>query len=191
MKVILILLLLTLTLKGTCQDTSFRLYGYNPCAKEVQRINFFGLEKDGITYSIEDTTGVLLLRDIGEYTLTYVIDNIDTSQLGKVYDISRAGVFTDTLQMISIYECVEPVSHPDFVGYCCCEEKCEGYEVDYYTNGNKRIEGYFQEGVPINDVKIYYPNGTLKQLNKFNKTGKLKKKVYYDKQGNVEKVESY
>ena len=84
-----------------------------------------------------------------------------------------------------------PTSHPDLIGYCCCQVKCEGEQVEYDSNGNKRIEGCFKEGIQQGELKIYYLGGELKQVDKYNKKGRLKKRVLYDETGKIERSETY
>jgi hypothetical protein len=171
--------ILTFTLLIACfcsfAQVEFRLYGYSPCLKEVRRIDFFGLEKNDVTISAKDTAGVLLLKDTGIYVLSYALERIDSTQLGKKYHIKSFGNFSDTLHLLSIEPCLEPISHPRFIGYCCCDKKCEGAIVDYYKNGNKRIEGFFKSGTPIGRLKFYHPNGKLSMIKKYSKKGRLVK----------------
>lgn len=174
------------------QDIQVMLYGYSTCTKEVRQMHSFGLIKDGITYSVSDSTGILTLKEGGKYVLRYVFDDIDTTQLGRVYDLQLGKeVFRDTLSLTSIRACLEPTSHPNFIGYCCCGEKCEGEQVEYYSNGNKHIEGSFKEGIPQGELKIYYYSGQLKQVDKYNKRGYLKKRILYHQNGKVESSETY
>ncbi|HEU5292148.1 MAG TPA: hypothetical protein VFU05_15970 [Cyclobacteriaceae bacterium] len=175
MKNILTLILSTICFFGFGQ-TRFELYSYDPCSKEVKAIKFFGLKKEGIALSRQDTSGILLLRDTGVYVLSYVIDDIDSTQLGKKYHIKSVKNFSDTLRLLSIKQCLEPISHPNFVGYCCCDEKCEGKQVDYYQNGFKRIEGNFKKGKPVGELIFYHPNGEISEVHKYNKKSKLVKK---------------
>lgn len=168
------------------------LYGFYPCSKQVRQLSSFGLIKDGVTYSVTDSSGILSLKERGKYALDYVLEDIDTTQLGRVYDFQmNQKIFRDTLVLTSIQACLEPTSHPDFIGYCCCGEKCEGEQVEYYSNGNKRIEGCFKEGIPQGVLKIYYPNGELKQVDKYSKKGRLKKRILYDEAGKEKSSENY
>lgn len=170
-----------------CQDISFNLYGYDPCTHKYAKIDFFGLEKNESVFSVEDTSKTIFLKDTGVYILSYAIAFIDTTQIGKEYLINSLGNYSDTLQLISIDICYKTSSYVDFFGFCCCGEKCNGFQVDYFANGKKRIEGYFKEGLPIGSLKFYYPSGELKQIDKYNKDGKLKKRIYFDIHGNVQK----
>jgi antitoxin component YwqK of YwqJK toxin-antitoxin module len=178
MKINLILVFLLLSLQGICQDVLLNLYCYNPCNKEVKKIHFFGVKKDNKVFSVEDSTGVLQLKDIGVYTLSYALDMIDSTQLGKEYHFNSIGSYSDTLKLMSINSCLEPTSHPNFIGYCCCgDEKCEGKQIDYYANGNKRIEGFFNKGKPIGELIFYKRDGSINYIEKYNKKGKFKKKI--------------
>jgi len=182
-KIYLIFLLLPLQVLG--QNITFTLYSYNPCTRKINKIKFFGLKNGDKVFSVDDTSGVLNLKKIGVYSLSYVIDMIDSSQLGKEYNIKTAGNYSDTLRLMTIISCLEPISSPNFIGYCCCNKKCEGQQVDYYANGNKRIEGFFKKGRPVGELNFYYPTGQLKLIEKYNKRGKLLKKTQYDKNGNL------
>jgi hypothetical protein len=168
---------LLLSLPGFSQNISFVLNSYNPCSKEVKKINFFGLKKSDKIFSVDDTSGILRLKDTGIYVLSYAVDMIDSSQLGKKYHIRAIENYSDTLRLMSIYSCLEATSHPRFIGYCCCNEKCEGFQTDYYANGNKRIEGSFIRGKPIGKLIYYNRNGSINYVEKYNRKGKLKKKI--------------
>lgn len=158
----------------------FCLYGYDPCSKTKRKIDFFGLKKNEADFNTTDTTGVLMLKDTGTYILSYVMDNIDSIELGKKYYINSIESISDTLRLVKIGLCIEPTSHPNFIGYCCCDQKCKGTQIDYYKNGNKRIEGFFREGVPIGKLKLYYPNGKLRMVKKYSKKGKYLKTFTYN-----------
>lgn len=168
---------LFLALQSFSQGVSFTLNSYDPCSKEVKKINFFGLKKSDKIFSVDDTSGILLLKDTGIYVLSYAVEMIDSSQLGKKYYIRATGNYCDTLRLISIYSCLEATSHPRFIGYCCCNEKCEGFQIDYYANGNKRIEGNFIRGKPIGNLIYYNKDGSINYVEKYSKRGKLKKKI--------------
>ena len=157
----------------------FTLYGANPCSGKANKIEFFGLKKNGLTSNVTDTTGVLILQDTGTYVLSYVMEKIDSSELGKKYEIRSVQNFSDTLRLIKISACQETTSHPNFFGYCCCDQKCEGLQIDYYENGNKRIEGFFKEGLPMGKLKFYSSNGKLSMVKKYSKKGKLIKTYTY------------
>ena len=60
--------------------------------------------------------------------------------------------------------------------YYKCKELCRGHEIDYYKNGNKRLEGRFKKGWP-RVLKYYGKNGDLLKTEKFDRHGTLTKTV--------------
>jgi hypothetical protein len=156
-------------------QVKFKLFGYDPCSKEVRRIESFGLKMGDRSFNPTDTSSLLL--DSGVYILSYVIEKIDSSQLGKKYYIKSIGVFGDTLRLLSISPCIEPTTSPNFSGYCCCNKKCEGRQIDYYQNGNKRIEGNFIDGKPVGRLIFYHLNGNVREVHKYSRKGRLRSKT--------------
>jgi hypothetical protein len=61
--------------------------------------------------------------------------------------------------------------------YFICEQICDGYCVDYYDNGNKRVEGYFVKGLPKKKLVYYNPDGTKEYIEKYSKKGTLIKTI--------------
>ena len=56
-----------------------------------------------------------------------------------------------------------------------CEEICNGYVEDFYQNGNIRIKGKFNQGLPQGKLYYYSEDGELLKIEKYNKKGKFKK----------------
>ena len=67
--------------------------------------------------------------------------------------------------------------------YLNCNKICEGKETDYYSNGNKRLEGNFENGKP-SEIKFYRENGTFESQEIY-KLGTLNKSRvnYFDENG--------
>lgn len=170
------ILLIYSTLFGQIE---FRLYSYDPCSSQVRKVEFFGLKTENNVLSVTDTAGRILLKDTGIYKLSYAMATIDTMQLGKQYHINSTENFSDTLRLLKIESCMELTSHANFIGYCCCNDKCEGIQIDYYENGSKRIEGLFRSGVPSGELKIYSPDGRLSIVKKYSKQGRLLKIITF------------
>lgn len=61
--------------------------------------------------------------------------------------------------------------------YFICEQICDGYCVDYYDNGNKRVEGCFVKGLPKKKLVYYNPDGTKEYIEKYSKKGTLIKTI--------------
>ena len=160
------------------QDIKYNLMLKRPCTGEVENAIIYYLEKSGKQFSISDSVGTILLKEPGRYKLFAYMLGAEQEVLVK------KGVNRDTLTMVKIEECLEPVGHPSFIGYCCCDlTKCQGKQVDYYNNGNKRIEGNFKDGIAKGKVIYYYPDGKIEKIRVYNKKGILKREIRYDRNG--------
>lgn len=60
--------------------------------------------------------------------------------------------------------------------YFNCKELCIGHVIDYYKNGNKRLEGRFKKGWP-RILKYYGKNGNLLKTEKYDRHGTLTKTI--------------
>lgn len=57
--------------------------------------------------------------------------------------------------------------------YLDCSGLCEGYCVDYYKNGNKRLEGNFSNGRPLGKLIFYDESGNISYIEKYSKKRSL------------------
>jgi hypothetical protein len=158
-----IALLLILDDSSFGQNISFQLFRRNQCDGSVEKFGFYSLKKDATRFGPTDTTYSCYLKDTGTYKLDFYGEE-------RVYHFNDSnGKYFDTLNFPKIEECYQ--MHV-FVGYCCCNEKCNGLQIDYYTNGNKRMEGLFNNGKAVGALKFYYPNGHLRRIEKYSRKGK-------------------
>jgi hypothetical protein len=68
--------------------------------------------------------------------------------------------------------------------YLNCDKVCNGTETDFYSNGNKRTEGTYVNGKPI-ERKEYWESGELHAHYFYdNFTIEYKKVIFYDENGN-------
>ncbi|PZX37816.1 hypothetical protein LX97_02911 [Nonlabens dokdonensis] len=75
--------------------------------------------------------------------------------------------------------------------YLNCEKVCDGKETDFYVNGNKRTEGTYKNGKPI-EIKEYRKNGTLRaQYFYENLTLNYNRVNYYDENSDLEEYQIY
>ena len=170
------------------QEIRFEPYVRDKCRDTIEKIDFFVLQKDGIKYYPKNNEGFVVLKEKGEYELSALY-----FEKKMRYNFNHYGTIRDTLNESTINECYNLYTRPVFYGYCCCDERCDGKKVDYYANGMKRIEGFFVKGVPIGEVKKYYRNGRLKELEKYNKKGELKwkKEFVYYQNGALKQLKKY
>jgi hypothetical protein len=159
------------------QEIKYNLMLKNPCSGEVEHALLYYLKKSDSVYDITDTIGTIILKKPGKYRLYSMMIGME-QEVDIDFEMNK-----DTLDIRKIEECLEPTSHPKFLGFCCCDKKCEGKQNDYYNNGVKRISGEFKNGLPIGKVTWYYPNGKIKEIWIYTKKGILKRKIKYDKSG--------
>ncbi|TGV00223.1 toxin-antitoxin system YwqK family antitoxin [Flavivirga rizhaonensis] len=75
--------------------------------------------------------------------------------------------------------------------YFNCDKICDGKETDFYANGNKRTEGTYENGKPI-EIKEYRQNGKLRaQYFYDNLTLDYKKVDYYNENGDLDEYQIY
>lgn len=157
-----------MSIVSIAQEIRFELFIRDNCNDTVQKVPFFSLQKNDGNFYPKNNDGIVILKEKGVYELsTIFFDEV------RRYTIEDFGIIKDTINMPKIKQCFEPTSNPSFVGYCCCCKKCEGKKIDYYANGNKRLEGCFKKGKPIGKLKMYYSDGSLRQVDKYNKKGRL------------------
>ena len=161
------------------QEIKYNLIIQDPCTNQFDYGLLYQLEKAGRQYIISDIKGTISLKETGKYRLISNVHGID-----KVVHI-KYGENIDTLKTQRIFECLEPVSHPKFVGFCCCENKCNGFQQDFYYDGTLRIEGNFKNGLAVGKLKFYHQNGMVQEIREYNKKGVLRRTDYFDEQGNI------
>jgi hypothetical protein len=75
--------------------------------------------------------------------------------------------------------------------YLNCEKVCDGKETDFFANGNKRTEGTYKNGKPI-EIKEYQKSGILRaQYFYENLTLNYNRVDYYDENGDLEEYQIY
>ncbi|WP_225037278.1 toxin-antitoxin system YwqK family antitoxin [Winogradskyella sp. SM1960] len=75
--------------------------------------------------------------------------------------------------------------------YLNCDKVCDGIETDFYSNGNKRLEGNFKNGKPI-EIKDFRPNGKLLTQTYYeNLTLNYERVNYFNENGELTEYEIY
>ena len=160
------------------KNSQFELFGLNPCTNEVEKIKFYELRNGDVRIKPTDTTGICRIED-GDYELVWVMANFTLNEEYpyKVKITSSKKYGADTLRLEAISKCYEVIASNPWSGFCCCGEPCEGYQVDYYKNRNKRIEGNFNKGKPKGKIVYYQPDGKISYVEVYSRKGILKKTV--------------
>ena len=136
---------------------------------------------------IEPEFEVLYVSDLN-YDLLTVYKEIDNWVLQYSTTLKTKN---DTIRIPKILFAGGNELHSKRWTYLNCEKVCNGKETDFYENGNKRTEGTYSNGKPI-EIKEYRDNGILRaQYFYENLTLKYKRIDYYDENGNLEEYEIY
>ncbi len=168
------------------QEIRFEPYVRDKCRDTIEKPTYFVLRKDSVNYFPKKNKNFIVIKEKGIYKLSTLYFDVK-----KQYNFNHYGIIKDTLNELTIRKCY--IRPPFYVGYCCCDKECEGKKVDYYANGIKRIEGFFVNGRPIGEVRKYYRDGKLKELEKYNKKGRLKwiREFVYYKNGRLKQFRKY
>ncbi len=89
----------------------------------------------------------------------------------------------DTLTIPKILFETDNDSETKYSKYLKCDKVCNGYEVDYYENGNKRLEGNFLNGNAIWETEFERDGSSIKYY--YDKTNRYTKWEYYDQNGTI------
>ncbi len=174
MKPIYPLVITILLLCGLCahgQEIKLNVISFNPCSSTYENEILITLFKHNEAFQISDTLGTILLPETGEYKLKlFAKDFYRLTDSVKLIEIHQ-GQNYDTLTRTTIVDCTGPIHGPD-CGYFCCDVLCEGYNIDYFDNGKKKLEGYFKKGFPVGQLILYRPDGTRKEIYHYDKDGK-------------------
>jgi antitoxin component YwqK of YwqJK toxin-antitoxin module len=114
--------------------------------------------------------------------LTYYIKNGEwISQNTIIIDIRK----NDTIKIPRILFGGGNELHGQRWTYLNCNKICKGIETDYYSNGNKRLVGNFENGKP-SEIKFYRENGTFESQDIYELGTLHKTRVnYYNEEGDL------
>jgi hypothetical protein len=153
----------------------FECYTKSSCSGTLKLLDGYELSKPGFTYYAVDDGPVASLPDTG----IYILSSNEVASLGDTVKVHiRFGRNVDTLKQMDLYRIViMPKDHHQkggkvWSGWFYCGKKANGHCVDYYQNGNKRVEGNFRNGKSVGKVGFYDINGNLKQWAYYNNQGR-------------------
>lgn len=167
------------------QEYSFQLYSqycdsiveleYNYVMKEVETGDYYFPEWTADS-SYNFSAKPIILPSGGKFQVSS--DWLDFKDIVIVID--KPGLTKYTIHVPKIAEHEGGVDLPPY--YICCGKSCNGYNEDYYDNGQLRIKGVFKKGYAI-ELSEYYPNG-MKKLKMDYRNGYFYSKSY-DSMGNL------
>ena len=162
---------------------------YDNCKKNVQQFEFTIFDaKTGKVYYSSDNR--VIIPTIGEYLLQSEVVNGDFGGIFSItVNVKNVTKFKDTLYVPNIRFTGKMVLHSPYWNYFNCGKLCNGQELDYYPNGNKRLSGNFQNGKPI-EFTEYRIDG-IKETRYWFKIGFMdyEKIEHFDKLGKLEEYE--
>ena len=177
-KLIVLTIFLSATISSTAQEIRYELFVNNKCKDSIFKLNFFTLSKNGINYHCDNEDGILVLKEKGKYLISTIYFDEERNIEFKDY-----GFISDTINLKSVEKCYEPTSSPRFSGFCCCDSLCDGAKIDYYKNGNIRVQGTFKNGKAIGKVYYYHQNGKIRLIEKYNKKGSFLRRREFNSLG--------
>ncbi len=142
------------------QGVKFQIKRMNPCDRvgKIDSSDYYLSNNLDSNYYAE--SGTVKLPKPGIYNVHFwTYREINFPQI----NIQDTGLFVHTFNEPKIILRSYGM-HPRFV-YESCGNLINGYDEDYYSNGNIRIRGNFQEGKPKDSVVTFFSNGiTEKRL---------------------------
>lgn len=166
----------------TCpgQTIKFQLSRVNSCnpAGAIDSSFYFLSDKDSNYYS---ESGVVYLPGPGRYKIFMFTEPATEF---PIVEINAQEFYTYVYNEPKIVARSYGI-HPQTV-YETCGEPIDGYQTDYYPNGNIRIRGTFINGKPKDSLVTFYPNGVVKKRLLF--SGKEIFSEEYDSLFNLVKV---
>lgn len=145
------------------QGVFFEPIFINQTTKEVDTLVVFGVQnQNNNIIAIKKSSDIVELPDTGRYELSIIMS-------GASYGIyaDKYGSLLDTFYTPLVFENIErgsSLSARRYYYYNNEDIVCDSFITDFYYNGNIRLTGRFTNGYPIDTIKQYYENGTLKHL---------------------------
>ncbi|MFD1016197.1 toxin-antitoxin system YwqK family antitoxin [Winogradskyella rapida] len=150
---------------------NLNLVFYDDCSNQIIKPEFEVLYMPHSTYDL-----ITVFKEIEDWTLQF-----STTLKTK----------NDTIRIPKILFAGGNELHSKRWTYLNCEKVCDGKETDFYANGNKRTQGTYENGKPI-EIKEFRKNGTLRaQYFYKNLTLNYERVDYYDENENLEEYEIY
>ncbi|MFN7600621.1 MAG: hypothetical protein ACK5R0_04400 [Bacteroidota bacterium] len=155
------------------QQIKLNVVTFDPCKSLYEKELLIEVTNHDKVFQIADTIGTIYLPEPGTYRLKVLLkDYVNLAHAEKQIEITE-GQNYDTLTRTTIGLCLKGIHEP-ICGYFCCDRLCEGHNVDYFTNGQKMMEGEFMNGFPIGQLIFYNPDGTIREIQHYDKWGKGK-----------------
>ena len=159
------------------QEIRLNIITFNLCDSSFDNELMVHLVKGDQKFFISDSLGTFNLPETGLYKLK-IFDNsfyrlpdsvkLITIGFGHNYDtLTRSTI----MKGVTVNCILPPRPGPNW-GFLCCDNMCEGYNVDYFDNGKKKMEGTFKAGLPIGRLVFYNGDGKVTEIHYYDNAGK-------------------
>jgi antitoxin component YwqK of YwqJK toxin-antitoxin module len=189
MKKLLIIFALIFT-KNVFSQVEFDIYFFDECKNKIKKIEFELIDSKFKLVELKNNK----IDSIGIYTLATKlgIKNGDYgASIFETLNIKEFGKYSDTINVPKLRFVTSNALHSNEWNYYKCSKLCNGNEVDFYPNGNKRLEGKFKNGKP-SEIKEFNENGKLVTQTFYeNYTLKYKRINYFSEKSELIEYEIY
>lgn len=183
-KQIIYVILILLLYANLCftQNGGIKIYIKNFCKDTVYLYDFITIKTSQDSTFIYDCNNGKELEK-GEYRLSIL-------EIGEItIKLNDNKNYIDTFYFPSVSELFGTTSTGGYYGFYHCNEPCQGKITDYFKSGVKRLEGNFKDGLPIGELRTYYPNGNIMEIREYSRLKRLRKIIHFDKDGKQTKIE--
>ena len=181
-RIYVILILLLYANLCFSQNGGIKIYIKNFCKDTVYLYDFITINNSQDSIFIYDCNNSKRLEK-GEYRLSIL-------EIGEItIKLNENENYIDTFYSPSVNELFGTTSAGGYYGFYHCDLLCQGKITDYFKSGVKRLEGNFKNGLPIGELRTYYPNGNIMEIREYTRLKRLRKIIHFDKDGKQTKIE--
>ncbi len=173
------------------------LYFKDGCDNSLRVLEYEIVNLNKPSEHYESINSKVILPGRGQYLISSSCTKGDkVSTFDLTLEVKDFHFFVDTLSIPRIKFTTDTVLHSQNWNYFNCDRLCDGEEIDFYPNGEKRLDGEFKQGKPIRLLEyrsdgtkeraIWYTVGYLEyeRIEYFDKKGKLSAYATFRKDNN-------
>jgi hypothetical protein len=170
-------------------QTEVELVFWDSCENKILKTEYEvnNLNNDNEFYSSKNSKVTL---PKGQYFISFgKLDGDLIKSSSQILEVKDSEKIHDTLVLPKILFTIGSELHSQNWNYYNCEKICDGHQIDFYSNGNLRLDGIFENGKP-SQITEFREDGS-KEVKYWFKTGYLFyiKIEYFDENGNLEEYE--
>lgn len=190
MKIIILIFLLYIPIAvvGQCQ-VQFLIE--DSCIESTSSISTEIALMDSVGSTLKRSDGIYnLIPGVKAHVLITFIRNGKYLYLSWNFIVPNQQKLIKTLKIPDLIGMHTEESVQSEVNYYQCNELASGLCIDYYENDKVRINGKFNEGIPVGKLYTYHLDGKLNYKAQYSPNGKFKKsKLYlYDNNGLLKEI---